>query len=295
MLYVAFVLLILGWSYTAVVTKIALNYIGPFEFTLWRVLVGFLFLFLITAFMKKLEKPKSIKWAFLLGLFQNALPVVFYNLALVYSSAGKVTVLGYIMPFWTILLERLILKTKLEKIKYIPISLSFIGLILIMQPWYFRASVFGYLFAILYGVSWGIGNVVSVIIWEKYSHWDVFSLTFWQMVFVVLVVILFNVLIPYQRTVVLNSYLIFAILYTGIIATAFAWFLWIFLLKKLPASIVGLSSLAIPVFAMIESYIQLHEKFSLTDLIGSFFIILSLLIIYIYSLHKKTQSSGFAS
>lgn len=289
MLYIAFIFLILGWSYTAVVTKIALNYIDPFDFTLWRVLVGFFFLFLITAFMRKLERPKSLSWAFLLGLFQNALPVIFYNLALVYSSAGKVTVLGYIMPFWTILLERLILRTKFEKFKYIPIGLSFVGLILIMQPWHFRSSVLGYIFAILYGVSWGIGNVISVIIWEKYPRWDVFSLTFWQMIFVVIVVMFFSLLIPSSKTTHINNYLIFAILYTGIIATAFAWFLWILLLKKLPTSIVGLSSLAIPVFAMIESYIQLHEKFSSLDLTGSFLIILSLLIIYVRSLRKKTQ------
>lgn len=291
MLYVAFILLIIGWSYTAVVTKIALNYIGPFEFTLWRVLVGFFFLFLITAFIRKLEKPKSIFWAFLLGLFQNALPVIFYNLALVYSSAGKVTILGYIMPFWTILLERLILKTKFEKFKYIPVGLSFIGLILIMQPWHFRASILGYLFAVLYGVSWGIGNVISVIIWEKYPHWDVFSLTFWQMVFVVIVVVFFCLLFPSSKTTHFNNYLIFAILYTGIVATAFAWFLWILLLKKLPVSIVGLSTLFIPVCAMVESYIQLHEKFSFLDLTGSSLIVLALLMVYLNSFQRKKATN----
>ncbi len=286
MLYIAFVLLILGWSYTAIVTKIALDYIGPFELTFWRVIVGFVFLFLLTVFTRKLEKPKSLKWAFLLGLFQNALPVIFYNIALVYSSAGKVTVLGYIMPFWTILFERIILKTKLEKFKYIPIALSFIGLILIMQPWQFRASILGYLFAILYGISWGLGNVISVIIWKKYPSWYVFSLTFWQMVFVVIIVIFFNFFIPFTKHTHTNSYLIFAILYTGVVSTALAWFLWILLLKRLPASIVGLSSLAVPVFAMIESYIQLHEKFTNFDLFGAFLIVLSLSLIYLYNLKR---------
>ncbi len=286
MLYIAFVLLILGWSYTAIVTKIALDYIGPFELTFWRVIVGFVFLFLLTIFTRKLEKPKSLKWAFLLGLFQNALPVIFYNIALVYSSAGKVTVLGYIMPFWTILFERIILKTKLEKFKYIPITLSFIGLILIMQPWQFRASILGYLFAILYGISWGLGNVISVIIWKKYPSWDVFSLTFWQMVFVVIIVIFFNFFIPFTKHTHTNSYLIFAILYTGVVSTALAWFLWILLLKRLPASIVGLSSLAVPVFAMIESYIQLHEKFTKFDIFGAFLIVLSLSLIYLYNLKR---------
>ncbi|HHS48909.1 MAG TPA: EamA family transporter, partial [Desulfurella acetivorans] len=89
----------------------------------------------------------------------------------------------------------------------------------------------------------------------------------------------------------INNYLIFAILYTGVVATAFAWFLWILLLKKLPASIVGLSSLSIPVFAMIGSYIQLHEKFSFLDLTGSFLIILSILIIYLNSLKKRRKIS----
>ncbi len=198
------------------------------------------------------------------------------------------------MPFWTILLEKLILHTKFEKFKYVPVALSFLGLILIMQPWYFRSSVLGYTFAILYGLSWGLGNVISVIIWEKYPHWDPFSLTFWQMVFVVLIVVLCYFLIPSGKSAIFNGYLIFAILYTGIVATAFAWFLWILLLKKLPASIVGLSSLTIPVFAMIESYIQLHEKFSFTDIIGSSLIILSLLMIYINSLIKKGQSRNLA-
>lgn len=290
MLYIAFISLVLGWSYTAIVTKIALNYINPFEFTLWRVIVGFIFLFLLTVLTKKLEKPKSLKWAFLLGLFQNALPVIFYNLALVYSSAGKVTVLGYIMPFWTILLERFVLHTKFEKFKYIPFIMSLLGLILIMQPWHFRASILGYLFAMLYGLSWGLGNVISLVIWKRFPYWDIFSLTFWQMVFVVIIVVFFNFFIPPTKQTQINNYLIFAVIYTGAVATAFAWFMWILLLKKLPASIVSLSSLFIPIFAMIESYIQLNEKFSFFDLLGSFLIILSLFIIYFYSyILKKTQ------
>jgi len=167
-----------------------------------------------------------------------------------------------------------------------PIALSFIGLILIMQPWQFRASILGYLFAILYGISWALGNVISVIIWKKYPSWDVFSLTFWQMVFVVIIVIFFNFFIPFTKHTHTNSYLIFAILYTGVVSTALAWFLWILLLKRLPASIVGLSSLAIPVFAMIESYIQLHEKFTNFDLFGAFLIVLSLSLIYLYNLKR---------
>jgi len=121
MLYIAFVLLILGWSYTAIVTKIALDYIGPFELTFWRVIVGFVFLFLLTVFTRKLEKPKSLKWAFLLGLFQNALPVIFYNIALVYSSAGKVTVLGYTCLFGQYYLNALFLKQSWRNLNICPL------------------------------------------------------------------------------------------------------------------------------------------------------------------------------
>ena len=66
-------------------------------------------------------------------------------------------------------------------------------------------------------------------------------------------------LVP-QRAVDWQPDVFWALAYSAILATALAWSLWLFVLRNLPASIAGLSTLAVPVCGVLFSWWLLHEN-----------------------------------
>jgi len=67
-----------------------------------------------------------------------------------------------------------------------------------------------------------------------------------------------------------------AMAFLAIVGTSFAWFLWLFILSRLPAGVAGLASLATPVVGVTAAALQLHEIPSRTELIGMSLIVAAL-------------------
>jgi drug/metabolite transporter (DMT)-like permease len=59
---------------------------------------------------------------------------------------------------------------------------------------------------------------------------------------------------------------------------ALGWFLWMFILSRLPAGVAGIASLATPVVGVLAAAIQLHEIPSRGELTGMALIIVALVI-----------------
>ncbi len=72
-----------------------------------------------------------------------------------------------------------------------------------------------------------------------------------------------------------------ALAYSAILATALAWSLWLFVLRNLPASIAGLSTLAVPVCGVLFSWWLLHENPGKVEGCGIALIVLALAMISI--------------
>ncbi|RXY51279.1 EamA family transporter, partial [Klebsiella pneumoniae] len=67
--------------------------------------------------------------------------------------------------------------------------------------------------------------------------------------------------------------------YSAILATALAWSLWLFVLRNLPASIAGLSTVAVPVCGVLFSLWLLHENPGKVEDCGTALIVVALAII----------------
>jgi drug/metabolite transporter (DMT)-like permease len=59
---------------------------------------------------------------------------------------------------------------------------------------------------------------------------------------------------------------------------ALGWFLWMFILSRLPAGVAGIASLATPVVGVLAAAIQLHEIPSTGELIGMTLIVVALVV-----------------
>ncbi len=106
------------------------------------------------------------------------------------------------------------------------------------------------------------------------------SLTAWQMLFgaVPLIVV---ALLAHEGPINWSPSFIAALIYNIVPGNAVAWFLWMFIVEKLPAGAAGMGSLAIPVVGVLAAWLQLGEKPGLLEgagmlLIGSALLILSL-------------------
>jgi len=286
-----FFILIVIWSYTAIVTKVALQYIDPFELSLLRTLIGTLFLLLIAAALKKLTIPKNIWLVMILGFLQNSLLMIFYNIALVRGGAGKVVLLIYSMPFWTIFFSVLFFKERLSLLQKISFVLALSGLIFILRPWSSNSDLLSYIAAILGGLSWAAANIVAIFIWRRGEKIEGITLSFWQMLFGFLGVFVFMFFVKVSRPMEVNTTLILALFFIGVLATGFAWFLWLYLLKNISPSVVGLTSLLVPIFSILEAWYHLGEVPEKYEVIGISLILTALLMLYLNSLKrlKKTK------
>jgi drug/metabolite transporter (DMT)-like permease len=270
---------------------VALQYIDPFELSLLRTFIGALFLLLIAAALKKLTIPKNIWLVMILGFLQNSLLMIFYNIALVRGGAGKVVLLIYSMPFWTIFFSVLFFKERLSLLQKISFVLALSGLIFILRPWSSNSDLLSYIAAILGGLSWAAANIVAIFIWRRGEKIEGITLSFWQMLFGFLGVFVFMFFVKVSRPMEVNTTLILALFFIGVLATGFAWFLWLYLLKNISPSVVGLTSLLVPIFSILEAWYHLGEVPEKYEVIGISLILTALLMLYLNSLKrlKKTK------
>ena len=290
MAYAAFLFIILTWSYSWIVVKLALQFVGPFDFAFFRTFIGVVVLFIIGVLLKKIKLPKHIGLVALLGIFQTGGFLILACWALVAGGAGKTSILVYTMPFWVILLSKFLLKQKIIPMQWIATILAFCGLILILEPWGMGGNFFSKFLAVLCGVSWALSVIIAKIIHNK-GDTDILSLTAWQMLFGIIPMLIVSLIVK-EKPIILSKYLIFALLYSGLLATAIAWALWLYLLKRLPPHIVGLNVLLIPALAILISWIQLGETPKSGEFFGILLILSALLLTYASSLveYRKQRS-----
>ena len=65
---------------------------------------------------------------------------------------------------------------------------------------------------------------------------------------------------------------------------AIAWFLWLYILEKLPAGVAGMCSLAIPLVGVMFAWLQLGERPGPFEAAGMLLIGLALIILSVYAL-----------
>jgi drug/metabolite transporter (DMT)-like permease len=282
----AFILLALIWGYNWVVMKIALRDCGPITFAALRSMLGaFVLLPLLPLEGGRAAPPKAVPGVILLGLFQTAGFLGFSFWALVEGGVGKTAVLVYTMPFWVLILARLFLGERIRGVQWPAVLLSFAGLFMIFDPWHARGGLFSEVLAVMAGVSWAISVIIANRLLKK-EKIPLLRLTAWQMLFGALPLAIVA-LIVHEGPVNWSSSFVSALLYNVIPANAIAWFLWLYILEKLPAGAAGMGSLAIPLVGVMSAWLQLGERPGLFEAAGMLLIGLALLILSVYALQRR--------
>lgn len=272
---IALVVLALLWGYNWVVMKIAVHDAPPFVFAATRTLGGGLALLVAGLFMRRRIAPQRPAAFFWIGLFQTGIFIGLVTWAIVAAGAGQVAMLSYTMPLWVSLIAWPVLGEKLHAVHVIALVVAFAGIACMIGP---RHSLgLPELLAVLAGIAWAIGVVIAKVV-QRESTIDLFNLTMWQLIFGGIALTAVALLVP-GRPVVWDTSYTLAVVYNILLASALAYFLWIFILNELPARDASMGTLANPVVGVFAAWIQLGEKPSLLSGIGMILVFAGLMVL----------------
>ncbi|NDV12962.1 DMT family transporter [Crenobacter caeni] len=278
----------LVWGGNWIVTKLGLAYASAAQLGLMRTVLAVLTLGLIMFFTHRPFKPTPFVPTFLLGLTQTAGFVLLTNLALVAGGAGKVSVLCYTMPFWTLLMARLWLGERLSRLQWLAVGLAFVGLIAILEPWSLSGSWLSDLLAVGGGLVWAAAAIIAKRLRIRHRV-DTLGLTFWQMLYGAIPLVLLLPLFPAAAPVRWSPELAAVLVFSGVLAGGLGWLAWMLLLSKLSAGMAGLNILAIPAVAVLLAWATFGETPSDAEAFGMALVALALTLLAALTLWKETQ------
>jgi len=262
----ALVVLSLIWGYTWVMAKQALTFAPPFSFAAQRCVGGALVLLLVVKLTGRSLRPAAPLATIGIGLVQVAGFMLLQTWALVEGGPGKTAVLIFTMPIWTLLLARLFLKEDIRPGQWLAAFCALAGLVLIIEPWDMQSSLLSKFLGVTAALCWAIGTI-QVKWLRRRQQVDLLSLTAWQMVVGAVPLTLLAYFIPEPATHWTPYYIeILVVMTLG--STALCWWLWIYILDRVPAWEASLSVLGTPVVAIVSSRWVLDEGFKRLEIAG---------------------------
>ena len=268
LLFIIIILFGLSWP----INKLGVTVISPIWFAAYRLTLATLCMFIVVILLNKFIWPtmRDLPIIAVIGILQRGMFIVFISLGLHYNDAGRSAILVYTTPIWIASIEVLFFKKSFNLTKWIGICISSLGIIIILEPWTIDWKSFnnivGNIILILAAICWAISIVCT-----RYMTWtrSTLELAPWQLLIgTIPVIILALIFESYPTTIGWNISITLDLLYTGVFATALAFYLTIIVSRKLPPIFISLNFLFVPISGFIFSMLILHEKMSSSLMYG---------------------------
>ena len=266
-----------GWT----VLKIGLIDAEPFKFTALRMSLSAIFLLLVLAFSGRPFLPTRVPELIILGIIQTSLLFTLSTCAVDQGSSGRVAFLVYTMPFFTLILARLLLAERIRGLQWIAIFLAFLGLLAILEPWKQSLTSDGGFLGVAAGAVWAISVIMVKKIQDK-EPIDMISMTAWQMTFGSVPLIFFVSFVD-ENPITWSIRFILVLAFIAIVITGLGWLLWVYALERLEAGSASLITLATPVVAISTSTLLLNENPNNTEIAGMTLITAALLFLVVHA------------
>src|SRR4051812_48606190 len=183
------------------------------------------------------------------------------SLAVLHIPSGHASVLAYTMPLWVALMGFVVYRQPLTGRLLLAIAIGALAVIALMIPNFrsYASAPQGLFWGLFAGFCWAIGTfVVKRTTWPGMG----LSLTFWQVAIGWPPIALGMVVLDGWPQHMPSTAAIAATLYTGAVPMALGTATWFALVKILPTQVAALSSIAIPIVAVISGVVILHEPLS---------------------------------
>lgn len=284
---IVLILLVILWGYSWITSKIGLNYASSIDVVALRLELGALTLLAGLLWTRRSLKPEHWKALLLIGLIQTGAFLLLNTWALSEGGPGKTSILVFTMPFWVLVFAWPMLHERIHGLQWISVVLAVVGLVFVLEPWQMHTSMFSKTLAVIAGMCWAIGVIYAKQLHNR-AKVEPLAFTFWQMLVGLVPVLLCQLLID-RPAVIWSGTFIGVTLFNGIAATGLGWLAWLYVLHRLPAGTTSLSSLGIPVIAIVASWIQFGEQVGRSELTGMLLIGLALALLSYLSIRRHEE------
>jgi drug/metabolite transporter (DMT)-like permease len=183
------------------------------------------------------------------------------SMAVLYIPSGHASVLAYTMPLWVALIGFVVFRQPLTGRLLLALLIGAAAVVALMAPnfaSYARAPA-GLFWGLFAGFCWAIGTFIV-----KRTNWHDMglSLTFWQVLVSWPPIALGALLIDGWPAAWPSTQALVATIYTGAVPMALGTTAWFMLVKILPTQVAALSSIAIPIVAVVSGVLILNEPLS---------------------------------
>jgi drug/metabolite transporter (DMT)-like permease len=243
--------------------KIALDELPVLTFRAIVLLAAILTLLVILLVRGESFAVPRGKWPALIAA--SAMNIFIWNiatsLAVLYIPSGHASVLAYTMPLWVALIGFAVFGQRLTGRLLAAILIGAAAVVALMVPNFqsYAHAPAGLFWGLFAGFCWAVGTFIV-----KRTSWPGMglSLTFWQVVISLPPILLGALLFDGLPTHWPSTQALVATIYTGAVPMALGTAAWFALVKLLPAQVAGLSSIAIPIVAIVSGVLILHEPLS---------------------------------
>ncbi len=264
-------LLTVIWGVHWVVVKTGLQYMPPLTYASLRVGTALVTLIGLLAVQGKLRRPDRANLPIMatVGLGQIGAGVAIQVLALQVVPAGRSAVLLYTMPLWVAVLLAVGFRVRPRRHELVGLVLGIAGLVALLNPavidWDSGVELLGTLGLLLNAVIWA-----GVTIHVRRHHWTQapIELQPWMLLIAVVPLIVLALLLEPGRAIRWEPITVLILLYSGPLATAFAYWASQAITRSLGAQASGTGFLATPVVGLAAGAILLGESLGVIDLIG---------------------------
>jgi drug/metabolite transporter (DMT)-like permease len=278
------------WAISGVFGKILMTgWVSPSQLVFYRSAFGSALLAAILLLKNKALLKVSLHdlpFLIALGVLGLALTQFFYYAAIRSMSVGLAILLEYLAPLWIILFERLWRKKPIARAKILALALALSGCFLVSLPAGSGAQLSskGLFFGIAAGICFASYSLMSQQALKSYPETAVL---FYSLFFTAL---FWGVLASGIKAswLTMSHFQFGLILYVTTLGTVVPFFLFVFALKCLEASQVGIISTLEPVLAAVIAWIHLGERLTLMQIVGGFLVLSA--IVLLQTLQPKLAS-----
>ena len=263
---IALIVLSCTWGYTWVLVKQGLAYASPFALAAQRCVGGTLALILAVRLSGKSMQLVAPGATVLIGLVQVAGFTLLQTSALVEGGPGKTAVLIFTMPIWTLLLGWPLLGERVRGKQWLAAVSTLGGLLLIIDPWNLHTSLLSKALGLGAALCWAVGTILIKRL-RQARPVDLLVLTMWQMIFGSIPLAIIALVLPGEPTRWTMDYVLI-LAFLSVASVALCWWLWVWILDRVPAWEASLSVLGTPVVAILSSRLTLGEAFKLSEVAG---------------------------
>jgi drug/metabolite transporter (DMT)-like permease len=259
------------WGLHWVVAKIGLETIPPFTYAVLRVTTGLAVLLGILGARRDIRRPPraDIPIVLSVGLGPIALNIALMNLALQVVPAGRSSILNYTMPLWVAIFGVLFFRMRLARPEVVGLALGLAGIFVLLNPavidWGVPGALAGSAMLLASAMVWALA---TIHIRRHTWHASPLELQPWQLLVAVVPLGILALVFDAGKPIAWSPATVLAVLYSGPIATAFAYWGSQSVTRSLGPLAATTGFLAVPVVGYVASWLILGEPLTAADLAG---------------------------